>query len=131
MQDLKPQRAIESDSSWHFVGAQCDRADPVDHGQLSRFICQYAGRIRPITSIAGSAVTNRASGAGGGYLWLFVIILPHHVRSRHVLSGHGRSLSNFCFALVSADIVLLSCNVGEVPEADMYGPCRPRHCPVG
>src|SRR5882757_8373190 len=38
MQDLKPQRAIESDSSWHFVGAQCDRADPVDHGQPSRFI---------------------------------------------------------------------------------------------
>src|ERR1019366_821016 len=28
MQDLKPQRAMEPDSSWHFVGAQCDRADP-------------------------------------------------------------------------------------------------------
>src|SRR5450759_1849567 len=35
MQNLKPQRAIESDSSWHFVGAQCDRADPLDHGQNS------------------------------------------------------------------------------------------------
>ena len=34
-QDLKPQRAIESDSWWHFVGAQCDRADPLDHGQNS------------------------------------------------------------------------------------------------
>src|SRR6266850_3678029 len=32
MQDLKPQRAVESDSSWHFVGAQCDRADPLNHG---------------------------------------------------------------------------------------------------
>src|SRR6266436_5366062 len=35
MQNLKPQRAVESDSSWHFVGAQCDRADPLDHGQNS------------------------------------------------------------------------------------------------
>src|SRR5258708_23233675 len=35
IQDLKPQRAVESDSSWHFVGAQCDRADPLDHGQSS------------------------------------------------------------------------------------------------
>src|SRR5580704_4949118 len=66
MQDLKPQRVIESDSSWHFVSAQCDRADPVDHGKPSRFICQYAGRIRPITSIAGSAVTNRASWVSSG-----------------------------------------------------------------
>jgi hypothetical protein len=32
MQDLKPQRAVESDGSRHFVGAQCDRADPLDHG---------------------------------------------------------------------------------------------------
>src|ERR1700704_1459948 len=35
MQDLKSQRTVESDSSWHFVGAQCDRADPLDHGQNS------------------------------------------------------------------------------------------------
>ena len=35
MQDLKPQRAVKSDSSWHFVGAQCDGADPLDHGQSS------------------------------------------------------------------------------------------------
>jgi hypothetical protein len=35
MQDLKPQCAVESDSSQHFVGAQCDRADPLDHGQNS------------------------------------------------------------------------------------------------
>src|SRR5437868_2881892 len=28
MQDLKPQRSVESDSSWHFMGAQRDRADP-------------------------------------------------------------------------------------------------------
>src|ERR1700732_2926660 len=33
MQKLKPQRAVESDSSRHFVGAQCDRADPFDHGK--------------------------------------------------------------------------------------------------
>jgi hypothetical protein len=44
MQDLKPQHAIEPDSSWHFVGAQCDCADPVDHGQLSRFISQRRRR---------------------------------------------------------------------------------------
>src|SRR5882672_581205 len=35
MQDLQPQRAVKSDSSWHFVGAQCDGADPLDHGQSS------------------------------------------------------------------------------------------------
>src|ERR1700737_987888 len=35
MQDLKPQRAVESDSSLHFVGAQCDRADSLNHGQNS------------------------------------------------------------------------------------------------
>src|SRR6267378_6611436 len=35
MQDLKPQRAVKSDSSWHLVGAQCDGADPLDHGQSS------------------------------------------------------------------------------------------------
>ena len=50
MQDLKPQRAIESDSSWHFVGAQCDRADPVDHGQpFPVFLAQKAG-CRPRSS---------------------------------------------------------------------------------
>src|SRR6266496_2632403 len=32
MQDLKPERAVESDGSWHFVGAECNRADPLDHG---------------------------------------------------------------------------------------------------
>src|ERR1700682_2430289 len=31
----REQRAVESDSSWHFAGAQCDRADPLDHGQNS------------------------------------------------------------------------------------------------
>src|SRR5260370_25714655 len=35
MHDLKPQRAVESDSSWHLVGAQCDRADTLDHRQNS------------------------------------------------------------------------------------------------
>ncbi len=47
MQDLKPQRAVESDSSWHFVGAQCDRADPLDHGQLCHFISQCRRRRDP------------------------------------------------------------------------------------
>src|SRR3954454_13762949 len=46
MQDLKAQRAVESDSSWHFVGAQCDCADPLDHGQLSRFISRMLSRVR-------------------------------------------------------------------------------------
>src|SRR6266850_6864028 len=35
MQNLKPQRAVESDGSWHVVGAECNRADPLDHGQNS------------------------------------------------------------------------------------------------
>src|SRR5712675_2257514 len=35
MQDLKPQRAVESDGSRHFVGAECNRADSLDHGQNS------------------------------------------------------------------------------------------------
>src|ERR1700739_1916014 len=35
MQHLKPQRAVESDGSWHFVGPQCDRTDPLDHGRNS------------------------------------------------------------------------------------------------
>src|ERR1700726_2645470 len=32
VQDLKPQRAVKSDGSYHFVGAQCDHADRLDHG---------------------------------------------------------------------------------------------------
>src|SRR5437899_4594872 len=35
MQHLKPQRAVELDGSWHFVGAERDRADPLDHEQNS------------------------------------------------------------------------------------------------
>src|SRR4051812_36643006 len=31
MQDLEPQRYIESDSPWHIVGGECNRADPLDH----------------------------------------------------------------------------------------------------
>src|ERR1700730_7612000 len=46
MQDLKPQRAVESDSSWHFVGAQCDRADPLDHGQNSPVLFPCAAGSR-------------------------------------------------------------------------------------
>ncbi len=42
MQDLKPQRSVESDSSWHFMGAQLDRADPLDHGQHSPVLFPYA-----------------------------------------------------------------------------------------
>src|SRR2546430_9076336 len=35
MQDLKPQRSVELDGSWHVVGAECDRADALDHEQNS------------------------------------------------------------------------------------------------
>jgi hypothetical protein len=35
MQDIKPQGTVESDSPWHFVSAERDRADPLDHGQNS------------------------------------------------------------------------------------------------
>src|SRR3979490_2797166 len=46
MQDLKPERAVELDGSWHFVGAQGDRADPLDHGQNSPalFPCAVCSR---------------------------------------------------------------------------------------
>src|SRR6266700_1370170 len=44
MQDLEPQRTVESDSSGHFVGAQCDRADPLDHVQLQRWPDRWSGR---------------------------------------------------------------------------------------
>src|SRR3982075_3633759 len=46
MQDLKSQRTVESDSSWHFVGAQCDRADPLDHGQNSPVFISLRGCSR-------------------------------------------------------------------------------------
>ena len=54
MQDLKPQRAVESDSSWHFVGAQCDGADPLDHGQSSPVLFPRAvGVATPTVSLFG------------------------------------------------------------------------------
>jgi len=34
MQDLKPQRAVESDSSRHFVALSCARDDPLDWKEL-------------------------------------------------------------------------------------------------
>src|SRR5216684_690734 len=83
MQDLKPQRAIEADSSWHLVGAQCDRADPVDHGQPSS--CRIT----------------------------FVLATYFRVTVDHLATSALHSL---------ADIVLLSCNVGEGPEADINLP---------
>ena len=44
MQDLKPQRSVEPESSWHLVGAQCDRADPLNHGQPCCFISPAVSR---------------------------------------------------------------------------------------
>src|SRR5260370_20721225 len=49
MQDLKPQRAVKSDSSWHFVGAQCDGADPLDHGQSSPVLFPRAVGVATLT----------------------------------------------------------------------------------
>src|SRR5216684_9143206 len=49
MQDLKPQRAVKSDSSWHFVGAQCDGAHPLDHGQSSPVLFPRAVGVATLT----------------------------------------------------------------------------------
>jgi hypothetical protein len=49
MQDLKPQRAVKSDSSWHFVGAQCNGADPLDHGQSSPVLFPRAVGVATLT----------------------------------------------------------------------------------
>src|SRR5258708_2418156 len=49
MQDLKPQPAVKSDSSWHFVGAQCDGADPLDHGQTSPVLFPRAVGVATLT----------------------------------------------------------------------------------
>src|ERR1700692_1248628 len=49
MQDLKPQPAVKSDSSWHFVGAQCDGADPLDHGQSSPVLFPRAVGVATLT----------------------------------------------------------------------------------
>src|SRR3954452_8480942 len=75
MQDLKAQRAVESDSSWHFVGAQCDCADPLDHGQLSRFISRMLSRVRAPRHFAAS--------------------LSAKLRQRLSLSSHFSSLWKF------------------------------------
>src|SRR5882672_8664596 len=51
MQDLKPQRAVESDRSWHFVGAQCDRADSLDHGRNSPVSFPRASNSQPASRV--------------------------------------------------------------------------------
>src|SRR3982074_2906046 len=35
MKDLKSQSPVEPDRAWHVVGAQCNRADTLDHGVSS------------------------------------------------------------------------------------------------
>src|SRR5258708_24213806 len=59
MQDLKPQRAVKSDSSWHFVGAQCDGADPLDHGQSSPVLFPRAESVAalPVSLFSVKALT--------------------------------------------------------------------------
>ena len=42
MQDIKSQGSVESDSSWHVMGAQRERAGPLDHGQNSPVLSPYA-----------------------------------------------------------------------------------------
>src|ERR1700686_976285 len=55
MQDLKTQHAVESDGSWHFVGAECDRADPLDHGQNSPVSFPRAVATGPDWQLAADA----------------------------------------------------------------------------
>ena len=60
MQNLKPQRAVESDGSWHFVGAECDRANPLDHGQNSPVSFPRAVATGPKLATGGGRSTHRA-----------------------------------------------------------------------
>src|SRR4029453_160434 len=58
MEDLKPQRSIEADGAWHFMGAQRDRADPFDHGQNSLWLFPA-----PMTASGGCPQTARTESA--------------------------------------------------------------------
>src|SRR6266566_3888835 len=64
MQNLKPQRAVESDGSWHFVGAECDRANPLDHGQNSPVSFPRAVATGPKLATGGGRSTHRAGASG-------------------------------------------------------------------
>src|SRR5882762_7947174 len=64
MPDLKPQRAVESDGSWHFVGAECDCANPLDHGQNSPVSFPRAVATGPKLATGGGRSTHRAGASG-------------------------------------------------------------------
>src|SRR4030081_2918019 len=64
MQDLKPQHAVESDGSWHFVGTECDRADPLDHGQNSPVSIPRAVATGPRLATGGGRSPRRAGASG-------------------------------------------------------------------
>src|SRR6185369_13765528 len=73
MQDLKPERAVESDGSWHFVGAECNRADPLDHGQNSPVSFPRAVTTGPRLATGRGRPPHRAGTSGfaisaGAYL---------------------------------------------------------------
>jgi hypothetical protein len=64
MQDLEPQRAVESDGSWHFVGAECDRANPLEHGQNSPVSVPRAVATGRKLANAGGRSPHRAGASG-------------------------------------------------------------------
>src|ERR1700730_1315010 len=64
MQDLKTQHAVESDGSWHFVGTECNRADPLDHGQNSPVSIPRAVATGPRLATGGGRSPHRAGASG-------------------------------------------------------------------
>src|SRR5229473_5209049 len=105
MQDLKPQRAVESDSSWHFVGAQCDRADSLDHGQNSpvsfpRAVCSRhfstgQNKAECATYRLCGQVVRRMSGYGMEKRRCFTSMKPNGMPAEDVRyrwrAAHGRA----------------------------------------
>src|ERR1700737_4039034 len=80
MQDLKPERAVESDRSWHFVDAQCNRADPLDHGRNSPVLipCAVCSRHFSTGRNKAGCATHRLTAAS----WIDWISNIRNVRSR-------------------------------------------------
>src|ERR1700732_42711 len=117
MQDLKPQRAVESDSSWHFVGAQCDRADPLDHGQNSPvlfpapFVVDTSPPSRAHAPLSDTSITRPLT------KWSAIInAAPYRmtgVRHRDDASEMPGTMSAGRFALVTASSVVR----GEIGSA--------------
>src|SRR5882762_7947172 len=54
----------DSNGSWHFVGAECDCANPLDHGQNSPVSFPRAVATGPKLATGGGRSTHRAGASG-------------------------------------------------------------------